>query len=512
MANNNKIIAWGFLAGFFLSLYFLYKYDERLLWEFFVLFQTFTFSFIIGISLFWGMFHLTGSRWFKSSVFPYKTMYIALLLYVLTLLINLIHGNYKIFCVEKSSSYYNCNFFIVRQLLYFLLLVINTRFLSYWDLMLRKKAGLHTMHATILIAISVFTALFYSFDWLIPRWKGVFHPLLPWLFIHYCLGISINFYILLQRCKNPLKQASVNFHLSKTLFTWSILWVYLTITQYIIINYSHQANEMAYYNYLFQPATALFLFLVNFVIPFLLLLFYRNRESGILLRKIAMITLSGQWIGVAITMKIESVENPIILIFLSISLLFMLFHSYFQWKRPLLSTLMLFFILFSACSNHESSRGYHYFPDMHDHGASKPYSTIDTSLYPYAAKAVALNRSKYPFKKNNTDQQLAKKYNTMPEHLQLNMNHGKELYTRHCGMCHGSIGNGKGHLIVSEKYPYPPSSLLSEKVKAMSNAELYHTISVGFNIMKAHAIQLREKNRWEVVEYVKELQKQTPEN
>jgi len=65
---------------------------------------------------------------------------------------------------------------------------------------------------------------------------------------------------------------------------------------------------------------------------------------------------------------------------------------------------------------------------------------------------------------------------------------------------------------VSEKYPYPPSSLLSEKVKAMSNAELYHTISVGFNIMKAHAIQLREKNRWEVVEYVKELQKQTPEN
>ncbi|MEI8115863.1 MAG: cytochrome c, partial [Bacteroidia bacterium] len=86
---------------------------------------------------------------------------------------------------------------------------------------------------------------------------------------------------------------------------------------------------------------------------------------------------------------------------------------------------------------------------------------------------------------------------------------GKQVFSIFCINCHGDKGDGKGYLFTSGKYPYPPKSLLSDKVRNNPIGEIYHVVSVGFGVMPQHGSQVRPEDRWKVAMYVKEvLQKQ----
>jgi mono/diheme cytochrome c family protein len=92
-----------------------------------------------------------------------------------------------------------------------------------------------------------------------------------------------------------------------------------------------------------------------------------------------------------------------------------------------------------------------------------------------------------------------------PENLQ----QGKTEYGIFCAQCHGDNGDGQGSLYVNKKYPYPPASLLSEKMMANTEAEIYHVITVGHGIMAEHGSMIQPADRWKIAMYVKHvLQKQ----
>lgn len=115
----------------------------------------------------------------------------------------------------------------------------------------------------------------------------------------------------------------------------------------------------------------------------------------------------------------------------------------------------------------------------------------------------------YPYQKNDTDRALAGKtfMNTLP-YTSENMARGKKVYETFCMVCHGDIGNGKGHLFTSGKYPYPPASLLSDKIKSAPDGEIYHVITVGWGIMGAYGSQIRPEDRWKTILYIRrELEK-----
>ena len=115
----------------------------------------------------------------------------------------------------------------------------------------------------------------------------------------------------------------------------------------------------------------------------------------------------------------------------------------------------------------------------------------------------------YVFQKNDTDRAIAaRKLVNNLEPTPENLLKGKENYKIYCMHCHGAAGDGKGQLFVSKKYPYQPASLLSDKMRANPEADIYHVITVGFGVMPGHGSMIRPPERWKIAMYIKnELQK-----
>jgi mono/diheme cytochrome c family protein len=114
----------------------------------------------------------------------------------------------------------------------------------------------------------------------------------------------------------------------------------------------------------------------------------------------------------------------------------------------------------------------------------------------------------YAFEKTDEDrllaaQTLVNEMESSPENLE----RGKKMYGIYCMQCHGEKGDGQGSLFVSKKYPYPPASLLSEKMLANPEADIYHVITVGFGVMGEHGSMIPPADRWKIAMYIKnELQ------
>ncbi|SDC51331.1 c-type cytochrome [Pedobacter soli] len=95
----------------------------------------------------------------------------------------------------------------------------------------------------------------------------------------------------------------------------------------------------------------------------------------------------------------------------------------------------------------------------------------------------------------------------------VNLAQGKHLFDVFCSPCHGTKGDGQGHLVKIEKFNGVPSyfagsSSRGGEMKALTAGKIYHTITYGVNNMGSHASQISPTDRWKVVMYVQELQKQ----
>jgi mono/diheme cytochrome c family protein len=54
----------------------------------------------------------------------------------------------------------------------------------------------------------------------------------------------------------------------------------------------------------------------------------------------------------------------------------------------------------------------------------------------------------------------------------------------------------------------PPPSLLAERALRMADGQMYHIITFGQGNMAAYASQVEREDRWRVINYVRELQKE----
>ena len=78
------------------------------------------------------------------------------------------------------------------------------------------------------------------------------------------------------------------------------------------------------------------------------------------------------------------------------------------------------------------------------------------------------------------------------------------MYGIYCMQCHGEKGDGQGSLYVNKKYTYPPASLLSEKMLANPEADIYHVTTVGHGIMGEHGTMIQPDDRWKIAMYIKQ--------
>jgi len=87
---------------------------------------------------------------------------------------------------------------------------------------------------------------------------------------------------------------------------------------------------------------------------------------------------------------------------------------------------------------------------------------------------------------------------------------GGRLYNIYCGICHGAALDGNGPLYSSGKFAAMPANLVSggEYYTFMAPGKIYHAIMYGKNMMGSYSSQLNEKERWQVIAYIKQFQSQ----
>lgn len=87
---------------------------------------------------------------------------------------------------------------------------------------------------------------------------------------------------------------------------------------------------------------------------------------------------------------------------------------------------------------------------------------------------------------------------------------GQKFYETNCAVCHGFKGEGgvAAKSTVSERMALKPPAVVSDKVKGWPDAHLYHVIAAGQGVMGPYASHIPQAYRWQVVNYIRFLEKQ----
>lgn len=187
-----------------------------------------------------------------------------------------------------------------------------------------------------------------------------------------------------------------------------------------------------------------------------------------------------------------------------------------RFKTPIIVALAA--MAMASCNHHRNDPGWAYMGkfDMYysvayDAYSPNPVFSDSITMQKPPAGTIARGQIPYPYKAKSPDDQkragleLINPLTSSPDVIAK----GKALYGIFCIDCHGETGNGKGYLYVSKRFPAQPTSLISDLVKNKPDGEIYHVITMGSlsGLMGAHGSQIRPGDRWKIVEYVRELQK-----
>ena len=150
---------------------------------------------------------------------------------------------------------------------------------------------------------------------------------------------------------------------------------------------------------------------------------------------------------------------------------------------------------------------YQFFPNMYEAVSYETYSEHDVFKGGVEAQLPAkgsIKRGFVPYEIPNTPEgyALAKSSLKSPlDSLSLNPEKGKELYNIYCAICHGEKGDGKGNLVVKEKFLGVPNY----KDREITEGSIFHVVTYGLNSMGSHANQLSQQERGQVANYVLKL-------
>jgi mono/diheme cytochrome c family protein len=82
---------------------------------------------------------------------------------------------------------------------------------------------------------------------------------------------------------------------------------------------------------------------------------------------------------------------------------------------------------------------------------------------------------------------------------------GKKIYVQFCVVCHGEKGKGDG--IAGISLDPRPANHASQKVQAQTDGAIFWKITTGKPPMASYKTSLTETQRWQLVNYIRELGK-----
>jgi hypothetical protein len=112
--------------------------------------------------------------------------------------------------------------------------------------------------------------------------------------------------------------------------------------------------------------------------------------------------------------------------------------------------------------------------------------------YPFEKDPVGAEKNKNPLAGNFSEETLLT---------------GQNFFNTNCMVCHGTKALGNGP--IKDSYPLPIPSLMSGKVRNMSDGGIFHIITMGQGTMGPYRSHIPQKYRWQVVQYIRHMQNQS---
>lgn len=186
-------------------------------------------------------------------------------------------------------------------------------------------------------------------------------------------------------------------------------------------------------------------------------------------------------------------------------------YTFLSFVAVKYSVVFLVFLALISCDYDRRTTGWDYAGDMINSQAYETYTPNPVfadgkTMQPPVKGTIPRGFMPYIYQKTDEDRALAAQ--TLENPLEIapeNLEQGKVAYQVYCAICHGDKGDGQGKLFVSKKYNYPPASLISEKMRANPEADIYHVITVGWGIMGEHGSMISPDDRWKIAMYVKQV-------
>lgn len=209
-----------------------------------------------------------------------------------------------------KKPYLNVGFFVVRMILYYgiwYLMYLRIRKRSLEEDTLGGVANWRRIrvYSVIFIVIFAITSSTSSWDWVMstdPHW---FSTLFGWyVFSSWFVAglVSITLVLIGLKESGYLSAMGAN-HLhdmGKYIFAFSIFWMYLWFSQYMLIYYSNIPEEaLHYYERLHSPVYGPMFYvniILNFFFPFIVLMTRDSKRHGIFLKIAGVVLLIGHWI------------------------------------------------------------------------------------------------------------------------------------------------------------------------------------------------------------------------
>ena len=186
-------------------------------------------------------------------------------------------------------------------------------------------------------------------------------------------------------------------------------------------------------------------------------------------------------------------------------------------------------VVLTACVTDANSPGLEYMPDMYRSPAVEAYVDYGQEPYEVGEEVARAQRNTpssrkpvpgtipfrgedelafalpYPYAQTPEEYERAGVELTSPLVTnKANIEAGQRVYEAMCTQCHGVEGKGDGALSTNGHIAGIPS--YADKLKDLPEGKMYHTLTWGKGLMGSHASQLSQRQRWEVIEYIKVLQ------
>jgi hypothetical protein len=216
----------------------------------------------------------------------------------------------------------NRSFFLVRALVYlflwqaFAVLVVRNSRRQDTDSGTAPTSRNIRLSAAFLVVFGI-TCWLASYDWIMslePRWASTIFAVYNFAGLFLSGLAAATLLVLCLRRHDPLKAVLCENHsqdLGTLLFAFSSFWMYTWFCQYLLIWYVNNPEETAYYRQRWHGNWLPFLFLdlvLNWGIPFLVLLFRSAKGNPGILGIVAVVILAGRWVDLSLMINASGAD------------------------------------------------------------------------------------------------------------------------------------------------------------------------------------------------------------